>query len=327
MLVRERGSRDIRPGIPAVSRVRNTRVFQVPEEDISRVTNEDEDLYGREYWFSYQERHLGQPTILSRSRSDLPGAVPLLVAHGPEVQATTGPSAGDWRLPRGVRRHAPMGWIRRDGPRDQPVGSRLCPPNLSGADVLGLSEDHCIPRASFDMIALMDVLEHLRDPTTTMQHCLRVLKSDGILVIQTPCYVEGRSYEEIGGRELPLSPRPCSPASIYICSAAAQLPISAHGWRRGMCAFEPALFADYDMFSIVSRVPMVTDTTPHLERPLDTTPAARMVQALLDLDAQLDDMKGRNIPSEVDRAARLRLIEEQGRQLGEVEAERNNLES
>ena len=46
--------------------------------------------------------------------------------------------------------------------------------------LLGPIEDQPIEPASLDVIALMDVLEHLPDPVGTMAHCLRLLKPDGI---------------------------------------------------------------------------------------------------------------------------------------------------
>src|SRR5262245_33415038 len=44
---------------------------QMPGPEIAYVTDEKCDLYGREYWFSHQEEDLGQPSILTRARSDL----------------------------------------------------------------------------------------------------------------------------------------------------------------------------------------------------------------------------------------------------------------
>jgi len=61
--------------------------------------------------------------------------------------------------------------------------------------------------------------------------------------------------------------------------------------------------------------------------PVSAPPTARMMRALLDLAAQLDELHQRNIQSEEDRARRLTVITEQGKRIGEVEAERNNLRS
>ena len=39
----------------------------------------------------------------------------------------------------------------------------------------------------------MDVLEHLPQPKTTLELCLKILKPDGILIIQTPMFPAGQS--------------------------------------------------------------------------------------------------------------------------------------
>src|SRR5215831_3687437 len=61
----------------------------------------------------------------------------------------------------------------------------------------GPVEDQRIEPNSLDVIALMDVLEHLHDPVGPMRHCLRLLKPDRILLIETPCYREGSTYEQM----------------------------------------------------------------------------------------------------------------------------------
>ncbi len=61
----------------------------------------------------------------------------------------------------------------------------------------GPIEDQKLAPRSLDVIALMDVLEHLPSPLATMERCLRLLKEDGVLVIQTPRYPQTRSYEEM----------------------------------------------------------------------------------------------------------------------------------
>lgn len=42
-----------------------------------------------------------------------------------------------------------------------------------------------LPAASFDVITMWDVIEHLTDPKTTLQHAHRLLKPSGLLVVHT----------------------------------------------------------------------------------------------------------------------------------------------
>ncbi|MGQ9532551.1 MAG: class I SAM-dependent methyltransferase, partial [Desulfotomaculales bacterium] len=49
--------------------------------------------------------------------------------------------------------------------------------------LLGPVENQVIEPSSLEAIVLMDVLEHLPNPLSTLRHCLELLKQDGIFVI------------------------------------------------------------------------------------------------------------------------------------------------
>ena len=57
-------------------------------------------------------------------------------------------------------------------------------------------EDASYPDASFDLVTLWDVVEHLPDPVTTLREVRRVLRPGGTLFIQTPRWgcVESRLF-------------------------------------------------------------------------------------------------------------------------------------
>jgi SAM-dependent methyltransferase len=296
----------------------------MPGPEISHVVDEERDFYGREYWFSYQEKHLGHPTILARARSDLPERClywlqALLKYKRPPARV----------LELGSGHGGFVAMLRSAG--FDATGLEISPWVVEFARgtfevpmLLGPVEDQRIEPASLDVIALMDVLEHLRDPVGTMRHCLGLLKPDGILLIQTPCYPEGSTYEEMVAR---------SGQSLEILQPGEHLYLFSRRSLRdlfnrlgaGHIVFEPAFFAQYDMFAAVSRLPVTENPEIDAVSGLSGAPAVRMVQALLDLGGKLGDLQGRYERSEEDRARRLEVIEAQGRQLGEVEAERNNL--
>ena len=52
--------------------------------------------------------------------------------------------------------------------------------------VTGTLEDARFPNEFFDAISLWDVLEHLPDPSESLQEIYRILKKDGVLVIRVP---------------------------------------------------------------------------------------------------------------------------------------------
>jgi SAM-dependent methyltransferase len=50
----------------------------------------------------------------------------------------------------------------------------------------GIIEDHTYPEHSFDMVCLWDVLEHVPEPREALQAVRKLLKPDGILLINYP---------------------------------------------------------------------------------------------------------------------------------------------
>ena len=51
----------------------HTLVTRFPfDTDLPRVENDAADFYGRNYWLSHQEKDLGHPGLLTRTRTDLP---------------------------------------------------------------------------------------------------------------------------------------------------------------------------------------------------------------------------------------------------------------
>lgn len=296
----------------------------MPGPEISRVTDEEVDLYGREYWFSHQEEHLGQPTILARSRSDLPERclywlrTVLNYKRPPARVLEIGSAHGGFV--------AMLRWAGFDATGLE-ISAWVVDFARRAFDVpmlLGPVEDQDIAPGSLDVIALMDVLEHLHDPARTAQHCLRLLKPDGILLIQTPCYPEGTFHEEMVTRGTRFREMLQPSEHLYLFSRNSIAELFRRLGADGV-AFEPALFAEYDMFLVVSPAPMIPEPAADADWSFNATPTARMVRALLDVGVQLDELKKRNAQSEEDRARRLDVINEQGKRIGEMESERNNL--
>jgi len=58
--------------------------------------------------------------------------------------------------------------------------------NLTGCKVhIGTLEDHPFQEDFFSAITMIEVIEHLKDPVSAIKECQRLLKKDGILMIQT----------------------------------------------------------------------------------------------------------------------------------------------
>ncbi len=63
----------------------------------------------------------------------------------------------------------------------------FCRKELGIEDVkVGLISDPPFPDASFDAVAMLDVLEHMYDPVASVTQCARLLKPGGVLVVKSP---------------------------------------------------------------------------------------------------------------------------------------------
>lgn len=245
------------------------------------VRNDETDFYGKQYFQSYVTNR-GYPTIQERARLDLPERClhwlkTILKYKLPPANVLELGSAHGGFV-------ALLKWSGYNA-----VGLEMSPwlANYSSGifDVkvlCGPVENQQLDKGSLDIIALFDVLEHFPDPTETMKHCLSLLKDDGVLVIQTPSYPAGKSYEELAGSNhsflIQLKPE----EHIYLFS---ELSVRMFFNRLGVSNinFEPAIFAHYDMYFVASRASFRISDYSEVTEALLARPSGRLIQALLDL--------------------------------------------
>ncbi len=292
-----------------------------PGPEISHVIDDERDFYGRDYWFSHQERELGHPNIVVRSRTDLPERCLFWLRTLLRYKL---PPARVLELGSGHGGFVAMlRWAGFDatGLELSPWVVEFARKTFNVPMLLGPVETQPIDPGSLDVVALMDVLEHLPNPVDTIRHCLTLLKPNGILVLQTPRYPEGKSYQEMvseGDRFLELLKER---EHLYLFS---QRSILDFFGRLGAdhLKFEPPMFPHYDMSLIVSRTALDAYHPTEIAKALCETPSGRTIQALLDLDDQTQDLKNRYAQCEADRSARLESIHRLQKWLGESQEER-----
>ncbi|WP_426270880.1 methyltransferase domain-containing protein [Dyella kyungheensis] len=249
------------------------------------VKDDETDFYGKEYWLGHQSEDLGFPDIYRRTRADLternlhwlkallkyrlPGAkvMELGCSHGSFValMQQAGYNASGVEM---------SPWVVEFGKRTFQVPIFVGP--IEGLD---------IPDGSLDVIALMDVMEHLPDPVATMAHCLKLLKPDGVLLVQTPKFRPGMNYAELVETNGAFLEQLKADEHLYLFTEE-----SAKRLFRQLGAehiqFEPAIFSQYDMFFAVSRIPLHIYTPEEGEEALTHVPNGRITLALLDLRAR-----------------------------------------
>jgi len=251
------------------------------------VDDDDSAFYGKQYWLQHQQVDLAQPDIYTRARGDLPErnlhwlkallkyrlpparVVELGCAHGSFValMQQAGFSASGVEMSPWV-----VGFAQHTFGIDVQVGP------VEGIDM---------PPGSLDVIALMDVLEHLPEPASTMAHCLSLLKDDGLLLIQIPEFREGMEFEQLVEENSPFLTQLKVDEHIHLFSRRSVTEFFQRLGARHV-AFEPAIFAHYDMFLAVSRQPLRANSAEQVEQALMAIPRARIALALLDMKDRFD---------------------------------------
>ncbi len=277
-------------------------------DDQLLVKNDESDFYGKKYWLDHQKEDLGFPDIYARSRNDLternlhwlkillkyqapPSSVlELGCAHGSFVALLelAGFSASGVEM---------SPWVVEFGQKTFGISVQA-----GGVESLN------IPPGSLDVIALMDVLEHLPDPIATMSHCLKLLKPDGLMLIQTPQFKEKMDYDALLQSNNAFLSLLIPDEHLFLFT---QHSVAELFQRLGVnhLRFEQAIFAHYDMFFVVSRTPLEANTSEQIDAALMATPNGRFAQALLDIRERELGLTLRWLDSEQDRAARMEQIE------------------
>jgi 2-polyprenyl-3-methyl-5-hydroxy-6-metoxy-1,4-benzoquinol methylase len=277
----------------------------MPAVDVTDVGADEAGLYGREYWFKHQEQDVGFPNITRRAVTDLPErCVHWLRAI---LQYKLPPAR---TLELGAAHGGFVSILRWAG--FDATGLELSPwiadfaRQTFGVPMLqGPVERQPLEPGSLDVVMMMDVVEHLPDPVGTLRHCARLLKPDGLLVVQTPEFPEELDLQQMhaSGAAFVAHLRPQE--HLWLFSRRASVELMA---RVGCGAprFEPAMFSQYDQFFFAPASPDGVVPEPHapdaVRRALETTPGGRMIGAMLDLADARDYYAG-------ECAARLKVIE------------------
>jgi 2-polyprenyl-3-methyl-5-hydroxy-6-metoxy-1,4-benzoquinol methylase len=280
-----------------------------PPTERFNVVDDATDFYGRSYYETHLSQAYGYPDLGERARSDLnercmhwmrtllkyrlPPArtVELGCAHGGFVALmrlagfdATGLELSPWLVDY--------------------AKSAFGVPMLTGP-----IEEQNIEPGSLDIILHFDVLEHLPDPRGTMQRCMELLKPDGFIMVQTPWFRADRSYQEMVENHDPFLEqfKPAEHLRLFSRASITQL---FSGVGAPFVYFEPAIFHHYDMFLVASARELTSHTEEEITSALLNRPEGRIVQALLDANAQHVELARRYAEIDADREARLRLLQD-----------------
>lgn len=254
------------------------------------VSDDAIDLYGREYWLSpWFYAHNGGD-IHERARFDLSDLhltwlLTLLKYKAPGARV----------LEVGCGSGAFVALMRWAG--FEAVGLELSPWVVEFArntfDVpiyCGPVERQDFAPGSFDVIVLLNVLEHLPDPMSTLTLCMRLLAPDGMLLIETPCFNDQRPFEAMraSGARFLSELRPVEHIHLFTERALRLLleRVGCH-WTQQVqqLLLEQQMYPyKLNQFLIAGPYPLPERPAAPLGEALSASSHGRMLQGLLDLN-------------------------------------------
>ena len=260
----------------------------LPGPEIASVQDDSVDLYGRSYWYDRQKRVHGYPNLEERAWLDIPERC----VHWLKALLRYKRPPGDV-LEIGCAHGGFVALLQWAGFRA--TGLELSPSVVEFARktfaipvLQGPLEQQDIPPESMDVIALLDVLEHLPDPVKTMRRCVQLLRSDGVLLVQTPKYPAGIAYEKLNSSDDIFLKQLKTGEHLFLFSEQA---IRSLFSRLGvsLIRFEPAIYAYYDQFFFAMKSETVAVNNQC--RDFLETPSGRMVQGLLDAAGEREELR------------------------------------
>jgi SAM-dependent methyltransferase len=150
-------------------------------------------------------------------------------SYGQDYQASAVDRFGVWLSARQIRRYAGLlagkeigdfgcgyhaAFVRRVLPElkravlvDLALSPDLkCTPNVTAIEGILPHVLTEVPSSSLDIVLCISVLEHLWDPLTALQECLRIVRPGGTCVFNVPSW-RGKRYLEYSAFQLGLSPK------------------------------------------------------------------------------------------------------------------------
>lgn len=255
-------------------------------KDVEHVENEDEDLYGKNYWEKLMCRLTG--------KSSLEEVIDYYLQERTLywIQSLLKYSGGGIRVAEigaGIGQFCYL--MKRAGfkPTGFELSKEICNYAEETLNVDMYQGDIGEVSETFDMIVAFDLLEHIVDPDNFIKRCGKHLKADGIICLQTPCYNPDLSYEDM----LEKAPRfqthltEFQHINLFSKKAAEKL-LRRQGFN--YINFEPAVFGDdYDMFVFASREPMKQYGEKEINEYLNSVESGRLIKSMCSLYQQVNE--------------------------------------
>ena len=174
----------------------------------------------------------------------------------------------------------------------------------------------------YDAIVAMDVFEHILNPQEFLGECSEHITDKGILCLQTPCYDETLTYDKMRCEKPRFEKLMVEEQHIFIYSKKSITQIlESYGFYE--IIFEPAFFGnDYDMFLFASKEKISVNSAEEIDNHFNHVESGRLIKAMLTLFDANRELELCYQTADADRSSRLEQIEELTKMLKESEKDR-----
>lgn len=271
-------------------------------DSVYKVADEESDLYGENYWEKGMLELSGQPSLSALVDVYLRGRVPYWTENVLKYAKFEGRVAevgcGLGQLQYVLKK---IGY--------QQLAYELSPEICQYMkDTLDVSV-HCGPfernEQPYDAILAFDLFEHLLEPEEFLSVCADSLQTDGVLMMQMPCYDATLSYDEMLIQKPRFKGHLKPEQHLYLFSRESITEIlHEHGFLNVI--FEPAYFGDdYDMFLVASKGKLCQNTKDEIDEYLNCQKNGRLVKAIITLQEEKREWEKRYLQADRDRVDRL----------------------
>ena len=255
-------------------------------KEIEHVKNEDEDLYGKNYWEKLMCKLTGKNSLDEvidhyLQERTLYWIQYLLKYRLPEAEvAEIGAGIGQFSYLMKQVGYGQTGFE---------LSEEICKYATQTLNVNMHQGDIADMEKQYDMIVSFYLLENILAPHDFVERCKQHLKEEGIFCFQTPCYNPELSYEEMKEKAPRFQSHLTEFQHINLFSRkSAEKLLREHGFN--YINFEPAVFGDdYDMFVFASRVPMKQNSEKEINAYLNSTESGRLIKGMISLYTQVNE--------------------------------------
>jgi len=171
----------------------------------------------------------------------------------------------------------------------------------------------------FDCVVAFDLIEHIWEVANFVSVLSAKTPPKGIMCIQTPCYDETLTYEDMLDKKPRFESLLLPEEHIYLFSRSS---IARLMKQQGFnyIAFEPAIFGDdYDMFLFSSKTPMKINSQSEISETMANNPNVHLLNSLAHIYQDVEALRRQREIIEQASKERLQLIETLSEQVEMVE--------